>query len=84
MLSLHHTITSTVLLNSASLNRWLVSIVILTPKDSGQPKIHRLRIINTYEADYNLVLNSFWPKQGMKKAEKNKWLGLNQKEGERI
>ena len=59
MLSLHHTITSTALLNSSPLNRWLVSIVIVIPKDPGQPKIHRLRIINTYEADCNLVLKYF-------------------------
>ena len=38
-------------------------------------------IINTYEADYNLVLKYFWPKEGMKKAEKNNWLGLNQTGG---
>ena len=56
MLSLHHTITSTALLKSSPLIRWLVFIVILIPKDSGQPTIHRLRIINTYKADYNLVL----------------------------
>ena len=56
MLSLYHIITSTALLNSSPLNRWLVSIVVLIPKDSGQPKINRLRIINTFEADYKLVL----------------------------
>ena len=38
MVSLHHTITSTSLLNSPPLNRWLVSIVILIPTDSRQPK----------------------------------------------
>ena len=59
MLSLHHTLTSTALLKSSPLNRWLVSIVILIPKDSGQPKNHRLRIINIYEVDYNLVLKYF-------------------------
>ena len=58
MLSLHHTIISTsiALLNPSPLYRSLVTIVILTPEDPGQSKIHRLRIINTYEADYNLVL----------------------------
>ena len=25
-------------------------------KDSGNPKIHRLRVIHLYEADYNLIL----------------------------
>ena len=77
MISLHHTITSTVLLNALPLNRWLTSIVILLPKESGQPKNRRLRIISTYEGDYNLVLKYFWLEQGMEKAEKNKQLGLN-------
>ena len=55
-----------------------MSIVILIPKDKGKPKIHRLRIINTYESEYNLILKYFWPKEGMNKAEKNKWLEYNQ------
>ena len=58
-----------------------MSIVILLPKDSGRPQIHRLRIINTYESQYNLELKYFWPKQGMKKAESNQWLGNNQTGG---
>ena len=52
--------------------------MILLPKDIGRPQIHRLRIINTYEFEYNHILKYLCPKQGMKKAEKNKWLGLNQ------
>ena len=63
------------------LDRWLISIVILLPKDIGRPKIHRLRIINTYESEYNLVLKYFWPKQGMNKAESNNWLGNSQTSG---
>ena len=63
------------------LTRWLTSIVISLPKDIGRPKIHRLRIINTYESEYNLVLKYFWPKQGMHKAESNQWLGNNQTGG---
>ena len=77
MWNLHHSITSIALLNEKSLNRWLTSIVILLPKDIGRPQIHRLCIINTYESEYNLVLKYFWPKQGMKKAESNQWLGNN-------
>ena len=62
----------------ALLNRWLTSIVILIPKDIGRPQIHRFRIINTYDSEYNLILEYFWPKQGMKRAETKKWLGKNQ------
>ena len=75
MWKLHHNITSVALLNARSLRRWLVSIVILIPKYKRKPKIHRLRIINTYESEYNLILKYFWPKEGMNKAEKKSGLG---------
>ena len=81
MWKLHHNITSIALLNARPLRRWLMSIVILIPKDKGKPKVHRLRIIKTYESEYNLILKYFWPKEGMNKAEKNKWLGYNQMGG---
>ena len=67
----HHSMTSITLLNQTPLNRWLTSIVILLPKDTGRPQIHRLRIINTYESKYNLVSKYFWPKKGIQKAESN-------------
>ena len=43
----------------------------------GQPKIHILRIINTYESEYNLILKYVWPKKGMQKVEERNWLGDN-------
>ena len=64
-----------------ALIRWLASIVILIPKDEGRPQVHRLRIINTYESEYNLILKYFWPKQEMKKVEVNHWVGNNQTGG---
>ena len=77
MMKLNHTIISTALLNTSPLHRWITFIVFLFPKDKGQPKIHKLRIINTYESEYNLILKYFWPKKGMQKAEENNWLGDN-------
>ena len=56
-------------------------IVIFIPKDKGKPIIHRLRIIKTYESEYSLILKYFWPKVGIEKVEKNKWLGYNQMGG---
>ena len=56
MWNLHHSITSIALLNENPLNILLMSIVILLPKDEGRPQIYRLRIINTYESEYNQVL----------------------------
>ena len=35
-------------------------------------------MIKTYESEYNLMLKSFWSKQGMGKTESNTWLGNNQ------
>ena len=81
MWKLHHTITSIALLNAKPLKRWPMSIFILIPKDKGNPKIYRLRIINTYESEYNLILKYSWPKVGMDKAEKKKWIGYNQMGG---
>ena len=81
MWHIHHNITSISLLNEKPLARWLTSIVILLQKDIGRPKIHILRIINTYDSKYNLVLKYFWLKQGMHKAERNNWLGNNQTGG---
>ena len=78
MWRIHNDITNIALLNKTPLTRWLLSIVILLPKDKGKPKIYRLRIINTYEHDYNLILKLFWPKKGMYQAEKRQWLGDNQ------
>ena len=81
MWQIHHSIITIALLNEKPLLRWLTSIVILLPKDSGQPKIHRLRIINTYESEYNLILKYFWANKGMRIAEKKEWLGDNQTGG---
>ena len=77
MMKIHHNITSTVLLNASPLHRCITSIVLLLPKDKGRPKIHRLRIINAYESEHNLILNYFWPKKGMQKVEENNWFGDN-------
>ena len=76
-MKLHHTIVFTALLNASPLHWWFTSIVLLLSKDKRQPKIHRLRIINTYESEYNLILKYFWSKKGMQKAEQNNWLEDN-------
>lgn len=68
-------------MNEIALKIWLTLIVILTPKDFERPNIHRLKIINTYESEYNLILKYFRPKQGTKTAETNKWLGTDQTRG---
>ena len=44
-------------------------------KEKGNTKINRLRIIDKYEADYNLLLKIYWPKITNNIAEKNNTLG---------
>ena len=43
-----------------SLERWQTIVTTMIPKDMGATKIHRIRVINLYEADYNLVLAIKW------------------------
>ena len=42
-------------------DRWKTVVNIsMLEKDPGNPKIHRLRVIHIYEADYNLLLSIQW------------------------
>ena len=40
--------------------RWRTAIQILLEKDSGDPQIHRLRVIQLLEADMNLAFRLLW------------------------
>ena len=40
--------------------RWTKVVNVMLQKDVGNPRIHRLRIIHIYEADYNLLLAVKW------------------------
>ena len=78
---IHNNITNIQSINETPLLRWLRFVVILLPKDIRKPNIHRLCTINTYESDYNLILKYFFPRDGMKRVEDNKWLGETQTGG---
>lgn len=54
--------------------RWSKVITILLPKDSGTPKIHRLRPLNIYEADLNLTLKIILARRLLWKVEKENGL----------
>ena len=54
-------------------NRWQNATSVMLEKDNGDPKIHRLRITNLFEADYNLFLKLIWGCRMIGQAEK---LGL--------
>ena len=61
-----------------SLARWTNSEVIMLPKDTDNIQINRLRVINKYEADFNLVLKYFRPHTAIRKVDKEGLLGDNQ------
>jgi exonuclease III len=56
-----------------SYERWSKVVNIMLQKDKGNPRIHRLRVIHIYEADYNLLLAIKW-RQTLHHAEDNKLL----------
>ena len=49
-------------------NRWTKIVNVMLQKDPGNPRIHRLRIIHIYEADYNMLLAVKW-RQALHHAE---------------
>ena len=50
--------------------RWQQATSVMLEKDKGDPKYHLLRIINLFEADYNLFLILIWGSCLVGKAEK--------------
>ena len=52
-----------------SLTRWQNVVNSMIEKEPGNPKIHRLRVIHLYEADYNLILGIFWSRKLVRQAE---------------
>ena len=69
MLMIHNTIINASIYNSIPLTRWTKSDVIMIPKLQNNPKMNRLRVINKFEVDFNLMLKFFWPKAATHQAE---------------
>jgi exonuclease III len=55
-----------------SLTRWQNVVNSMIEKEPGNPRIHRLRVIHLYEADYNLILGLFWARKLVPLAEKQR------------
>ena len=60
LVDMHHAVTDYALRNGYSYQRWKKVVNVMIEKEPGNPKIHRLRVIHIYEADYNLVLGIKW------------------------
>ena len=54
-----------------SYKRWQTIVTMMIKKESGNKKIHRLRVIHLYEADYNLLLSVQWRKAIHNATDKN-------------
>jgi len=62
------------------LKRWLTVINTMICKDIGNFKIHRLRVLHLYEADFNLLLGVKWRELIMKGDQRN-WINEKQHGG---
>ena len=49
-----------VVLRGIAIPRWCHATNVMIEKDAGKPRIHRLRIIHLFEADYNFFLKLQW------------------------
>jgi hypothetical protein len=60
LLHAHLGIINYCLRHGYSLNRWKDIINVMILKEPGNTKVHRLRVIHIFEADYNLILSLKW------------------------
>ena len=51
-----------------ALERWKRTVSVMLEKDKGSPKLHRLRIIQLFKADYNFLLGLVFGHRLMKFA----------------
>jgi exonuclease III len=54
--SMHHSILKYATRHGYCFNRWHTVVNAMIEKEPGDPRIHRLRVIHLYEADYSLIL----------------------------
>ena len=73
-----NTIVNATIASGMPLTRWLTSLVVMIETIPAVPRINKVTVVNIYEADYNLLLKYFWPKQVTKHAVKEKTVGERQ------
>ena len=54
------------------LKRWRETVTTLTEKDTGSPKVHRMRAIHIIESEVQFLAKSFYILRVMRLAEKHK------------
>ena len=82
MLSAYNVIINSALALETPLYRWEQSLVLMIEKGENDHRINRLRVINIYKADYNLILKYFWSYKTTQYVERNNLLGDNQWDGD--
>ena len=75
---LHVTMINIGLTTGIALDRWKEAVDIMVEKDKGSPKLHRLRIIQIFEADQNFCFSTVFGKRMMSFATKHCGLSPNQ------
>ena len=78
MLYIHNTMINTSLYLGYPLTCWTNSEVMMIPKETNNIQINRIRVINKYEADFNLVFDFFWYHAATRKVDKKGLLEDNQ------
>ena len=61
-----------------SISRWQNAINVMLEKDSGCPRINRLRIIHLFEADFNFFLKLLWGHRLVRRAHEFKLINTGQ------
>ena len=69
MLTIYNTIINASIHLGTIFTRCKKSIAVMIEKIQGNTKIKKLRLINIYEVDYNLLLKHFWPHKVTNHAE---------------
>ena len=63
MLTVYNTIINVAIIIGTLFNRWKISIAVVIGKIQDGTKISRLRLINLYKTDHNLILKSYFVSQ---------------------
>jgi hypothetical protein len=77
LLQAHLDIITYCLCHGYSLTRWQDVVNVMIMKEPTNHRIHRLRVLHLFEADYNLILGVKW-RQLMRHAESNQTLNDGQ------